>query len=125
MCFQGLSVISRALLTALGLSALVSWSARLPRAPASLARERFAPPLASLPREHFAASLAPSLRSPANSAWQLPRAAGVSVKGASVCLDLFHAWGFVLKLPSGSSSEQGGDDEEGERSSRPTTWARR
>ena len=46
-------------------------------------------------------------------------AAGVSAEGASVCLDLFHAWGFVLKLPSGSSSEQGGDDEEGERSSRP------
>ena len=33
-------------------------------------------------------------------------AAGVSAEGASVCLDLFHAWGFVLKLPSGSSSEE-------------------
>jgi hypothetical protein len=37
-------------------------------------------------------------------------AAGVSANGASVCLDLFHEWGFVLKLPS--LTDDGRDDDD-------------
>jgi len=39
-------------------------------------------------------------------------AAGVSEAGASVTLDLFHAWGAVLKLPSLSYGVSGGDDDD-------------
>ena len=37
--------------------------------------------------------------------------AGISADGAISCLELFHNWGFVLKLPSGSTDQRGGGND--------------